>query len=138
MKFPSDSQISIAAVCLYDAIHTAEHANYAFHEILADRKWYLEKRDPPLEGTANSFAVFYADDAALRLYSAGERMANAIVFMLELNEKDLEPYRQSNRVSLQVIVGHYLIRERSDDPITRAVLKLVKSKEFILLNSDYN
>lgn len=131
IKFPASSSIPIASVCLYDATRTAQAASYAFHEILAHRKWYMEKRDSPLEGTATAFSVFYADDTALRLYSAGEHLANAIVFMLELSKADLGPYRKSKRVSLQVVLGHYLIHERPDDSITKAILKLVKSKDWL-------
>ena len=112
-------------------MHTVEQARYAFHEILAHRKWYLEKREVPDERAAISFSQFYADDIALRLYAVGEHLANAIVCMMEIKEQDLEPYRKKNRISLQVVVGHYLIHEHRHHPVTIAVLKLVKSRDWL-------
>lgn len=130
IKFPPESSIPVAAPCLHDALHTVEEANYAYHEILAHRKWYLEKRGEPNVKAAIFFSKFYADDVALRLYSAGEHLANAIIFMLELTKGDLERYKKKNRVSLQIVVGKYLINERPKDPITQAVLRLMKSGDW--------
>jgi hypothetical protein len=129
MKFSHESSIPVASACLYDAIHSVGAAKYAFHEILAHQKWYLEKRASPLEDAATYYSVFYADDVALRLYAAGEHLANAITFMLELSKTDLDPHRK-NRVSLQIVVGNYLRKERPDHPITKAVLKLMNSEEW--------
>lgn len=129
--FPAESYIPIAAACLHDAFRAVEEANYAFHEILAHRKWYLEKRETPDEAAAIFFSKFYADDVALRLYSAGEHLANAIIFMLEIPKEDLERYRKKNRISIQVVVGHYLINELPKEPITHVILKLVKSREWL-------
>ncbi len=108
VKFPPESSIPIAAACLHDALRSVEEATYAFHEILAHRKWYLEKRETPNEPTAIFFSKFYADDVALRLYSAGEHLANALL-----------------------VVGHYLINEYPNHPVTKAILKLVKSKGWL-------
>lgn len=105
IKFPPDSSIHVAAPCLHDALRAVEEASHAFHEILAHRKCYLEKRGEPNPQAAIFFSKFYADDVALRLYSAGEHLANAIIFMLELTKSDLERYKKKNRVSLQIVVG---------------------------------
>jgi hypothetical protein len=119
------------AACLHDALRSIEEATYAFHEILAQRKWYLEKRETPNETSAIFFSKFYADDVALRLYSAGEHLANAIVLMLEISQHDLRRSRKKNRIGLQVILGHYLINEQPNNPVTKAILKLVKAKEWL-------
>jgi hypothetical protein len=129
IKFHHESDIPIAAVCLQDATESVAEARYALHEILAHRLWYLEKRKQPIEESAIFFSRYYADDIALRLYAAGEHLAKAIVCMLELKKAALEPYRK-NKVSLQGIVGRYLIKEMPDHPVTIAVTKLVKSKEW--------
>jgi hypothetical protein len=131
LKFPPESSIPIAAACFHDALRSVEEATYAFHEILAHRKWYLEKREVPNEPTAIFFSKFYADDVALRLYSAGEHLANALLLMLEVSKHDLERYQKKNRISLQVVVGHYLINEHPNSPVTKAILKLVKSKGWL-------
>lgn len=44
---------------------------------------------------------------------------------------DKEPYQKKNRISLQVVVGHYLIKEYPTHPVTKAVLRLVNSAEWI-------
>lgn len=97
VHFPPESSVPVAAVCLHDAKSTVEEARYAFHEVLAHRKWYLEKRETPKEDAATFFGRFYLDDTALRLYSAGEHLANAIVYMLGITKQDLEPYQNKTR-----------------------------------------
>ena len=131
MGLPYESAVPIAAACLHDATHIIEEARYAFHEILAHRKWYLEEREVPDEQNAIFFSRFYADDIALRLYAAGEHLANAIIYMLEITKQDLERYQKKKRISLQVVVGHYLINERPQHPVTKSILRLVKSKEWL-------
>ncbi len=81
IKFKPDSTIPIAAVCLQDTINTLAEAHYALHEVLAHKIWYLEKVEPKNEAAAVFFSRFYTDDIALRLYSAGEHLAEAIVDM---------------------------------------------------------
>jgi len=130
VHFPPESHVPVAAVCLHDAKCTVEEARYAFHEVLAHRKWYLEKREEPNEDAAVFFGRFYTDDTALRLYSVSEHLAKAIVYMLEITKQDLEPYQKKNRISLQVVVGHYLINKHPTHPVTKAVLRLVNSAEW--------
>jgi hypothetical protein len=129
-RFTPDSTIPVASVCLHDAFYMLADASYAFHEILAHRAWYLEKRETPVERTAIHFTRFYADDVALRLYAAGEHLANAIINMLEIKKQDLIPY-EKKRTSKQVIVWKYLEREDPAHTITQAVKKLALSKELL-------
>jgi hypothetical protein len=97
------------------------------HEVFAHRVWYLEKKNPPNEAAATLFSRFYSDDTALRLYSAGEHLANGIIMMLEISEQEIEPYKQT-RVSQQSAVGHFLLKERTGHPITTAIASLVNSR----------
>jgi hypothetical protein len=129
-RFPPDSTVPVASVCLHDAFTALADARYAFHEILAHRAWYLEKRETPIEGTAIHFTRFYADDIALRLYSAGEHLANAIVDMLEIEARSLVPYKKK-RISKQIIVWEYIRREEPTHDITQAIKKLAQSKEWL-------
>lgn len=129
-RFPPDSTVPIASVCLHDTFSALADAIYAFHEILAHRAWYLEKRETPLERTAIHFTRFYADDVALRLYAAGEHLANAIMDMLEIKEPSLTPYVKK-RISKQIIVWEYLKREEPAHAITQAVRRLAQSKEWL-------
>lgn len=129
-RFPTDSNIPVASVCLHDAFHMLADACYAFHEILAHRAWYLEKRETPVQGTAVHFTRFYADDVALRLYAAGEHLANAIIDMLEIKTRSLVPYKKK-RISKQIIVWEYIKSEEPTHAITQAVKKLAQSKEWL-------
>lgn len=129
MGFPPDSDIPVASVCLQDATHTLADARYALHEIFAHRIWYLEKREVPNERAAIHFMHYYADDAALRLYAAGEHLANAIVCMLEISKNELKPYEEK-RVSKQAIAGNFLAKEKPHHPITKSVLRLRDSSEW--------
>lgn len=85
--------------------------------------------EPANEMAAVFFGRFYADDTALRLYSAGEHLAEAIIFMLEISDQQLKKYRRPQR-SQQSVVGHFLAKEEPRHPITRAALKLSQSKEW--------
>ncbi|MDQ3819990.1 MAG: hypothetical protein M3362_20265 [Acidobacteriota bacterium] len=105
-------------------------ACHAFHEILAHRAWYLEKREIPLERTAIHFTRFYADDVTLRLYAAGEHLANAIIDMMEIKARSLIPYKKK-RISRQIIVWEYIKREEPKHAITQAIKKLAQSKEWL-------
>jgi hypothetical protein len=129
MHFHPDSTIPDAAVCLQDAVNTLAEARYALHEALAHRIWYLEKAKQKNEFGAVFFGRFYMDDVALRLYSAGEHLAEAIVDMLEIREDELSPY-EAKRISRQTIVGHFLREKKPAHPITIAVLGLVGSPEW--------
>lgn len=135
LGFPPGSAVPVAAVCLQDVTSTLEEVRYALIESLAHIMWYREKCEPPNEGNAVFFGRFYADDAALRIYAAGEHLANAIISMLEI-KKDLQDFKKlkltksKNIVSKQAIVGNYLIENVPDHEITKAIRKLKDSEEW--------
>ena len=125
------SLFPVASVCFHDAHETLWGACYALTEIFAHDIWYLKKKTPPNEMAAALFGRFYADDAALRLYSAGEHLANGIIMMLEISDEELRPYRdKGKRTSQQSIVGNYLRKEKPSHPITISVIRLSDSKEW--------
>jgi hypothetical protein len=128
--FQPGSTIPIASVCLHDSKDILCDARYALHESLANRIWYSEKREPPSEISAIVFSRYYADDVAIRLYSASEHLANAIVLMLEIDEVSLKKYKKRN-ISLQSAVGRYLIKEKHGHPVTDAIIKLAESTEWL-------
>ena len=129
ISFPYKSNIPIASGCLQDAVHTLAEARYALFEALAHQVWYRQKKEPPKEMTAAFFGRYYAADAALRLYSAGEHLANGIIMMLEITDEDLNPYKKK-RISQQSIVGYFLKKQEAHHPITKAVIRLAVSKEW--------
>lgn len=94
-----------------------------------------EREKPPKEALAIFYGRFYVDDAALRLYAAGEHLAEAIICMLEINSSVLTKYRKvrigGDHGSKQSVVGKFLFAEMSGHPITEAISDLVQSKEWL-------
>lgn len=135
IAFSHQSNVPIASVCLREAADTLLDARYALREIFAHRIWYLEKTKPPDNISANSFGLYYADDAVLRLYSAGEHLASGIIMMLDITDEDLKPFKRkgkqgNEKSSKQIYVGHYLRDKMKDHPITKAIIKLADSKDW--------
>lgn len=135
MGFPPRSRIPIAAVCLQDVTSTLQEVRHALFEALAYMLWYREREDPPNDYLAIFFGRFYADDAALRLYAAGEHLAEAIVCMLEIDKESLKRYRKTGRRddqgSQQSAVGKFLKAEMTAHPITKAISVLIDSEEWL-------
>lgn len=135
MGFPPGSTVPISTVCLQDVTSALEEARYALLEALAHIVWYREKSEPPNETLAVFFGKFYADDAALRIYAAGEHLANAIINMLEIKKevsdfKRLKLAKSKNVVSKQALVGNYLVVNHPTHEITKAVVRLKESDEW--------
>ncbi|HEY0015360.1 MAG TPA: hypothetical protein VGC13_03550 [Longimicrobium sp.] len=92
--FPHESEIPIAAVSLHDCVHTLFATRFALHEYLACGIYFRYRVEPADELLATSREVYYLDDAALRLYSAAEHLADAVVKMLEISTSQLEPFKK--------------------------------------------
>jgi len=131
MKFPPNSTIPVASVCLRNAVEALADAKFALREAFAHLTWYRKHCDQSEEWVGIHFARFFTDDTALRLYSAGEHLANAIVNALEVEKRDLDKYRRKNRIGQQVVVGHYLLNSQPESQITAAVKRLVLSKDWL-------
>jgi hypothetical protein len=128
--FPPESSVPESSVCIKEALHILAEARYALHEVFAHRIWYREKKEPPSEVASTFFGRFYADDAALRLYSAGEYyLANAIIMMLGITRRELRPYNQRGKSRLHVI-RCFLNVQKADHPLAKVVAKLADSKEW--------
>jgi len=125
-KYDPHSNVPVAAVCLRDALNVLLQIRIGLNECLQHKIWYREKSEPPSEQLAVIFMRFYIDGMVSRLYAAGEHLANAIISMLEISEEQLSKYRK-NRVSQQSIIGHYLINEKRDHIITKAVHTLIST-----------
>jgi len=123
MKLPHHSTIPAAAVCFQDCEHTLSAAGYALHEAYAEKLWYEQRRVPPEPMSAIFFGKFFADDCALRLYAAGEQLADAVAAMMETDEPSLARYKK-RFTSRQARIGAYLAVERPSDPTTTALTAL--------------
>lgn len=121
-----NSSIPAAVSCFHDAVNILAQASYAMYEAIAHKSWYLEKVNPPKELEANYFAVYYADDTALRLYSAAEHLAEGIIHMLEIRREDLAKYKEK-RTSLQITLGKYLGKEMPTHPIAKELMVIAKA-----------
>lgn len=130
MCFLSDpeSRVPRAAVCLNDCYHTLAEARYALLQGFRQLEHYRGK-EPPSEPSAVFFGQFYGSDAALRLYSAGEHLANAIIEALDIPPSLLSLY-QKNRISLQGVVAEFLSKGNPSHVIATAVGKLGTSDEW--------
>ena len=124
MKFKSDSNFPIASVCFQDASRTLSESRYALLESFAHRIWFFEKSNPPDETTGVFFSRYYADDAALRLYSAAEHLAKAVVFILNISDETIKNNRAGSRFNA---VRKILVASEPSHPISQAIDKLYLS-----------
>ncbi|MFH1194992.1 MAG: hypothetical protein V1720_04735 [bacterium] len=126
MKFGHLSRIPLASVCLNDSLSALGEARYALRESFAHEVWYNEEAKNINVSTANYFIRYYSDDVALRLYSASDHLANAIIDFLPIGKKSLlRHHKKASSVSLTV--GKYLMRQRPKHPISISISKLVKN-----------
>ncbi len=143
MNYHPASPIPIASVYFRAALDLLTEARYALHEVFAHRIWYLQKKDPPNEITAAFFGRFYADDAALRLYSAGEQyLVDAIKKMLEIKRTQLAPCKKriekqhktagegQRKITRLEIIGDFLSAQETVYPFTEAITSLKDLEEW--------
>jgi hypothetical protein len=119
LAFPYESDVPIAAVCLNDCVDTLGAACYALGRY---REVSAEHRARGAEMAAVFFEVYYLDDVVLRLYSAAEHLANALIMMLGVTDADLAPYQGT--ASQWEKVRTYLNSARPDQTLTNACNKL--------------
>lgn len=124
--YPHESSIPVASVCFGDACQTLSGVRYALHEFHAHGRWYRGLM-PPNELGALYFERYYLEDAAFRLYNAGEDLADALRLMLGITKEDLRQFARG-RSSLQAQIGTFLLATRPVDEVTRAVGELLDSK----------
>jgi hypothetical protein len=122
-----DSNFPIAAACFQDVRTTLSGARYALLESLAHITWYREKANPPNELAAVFFSRFYADDAALRLYSAAEHLAKAIVYILDIGDGKIKDNKSIGRFNK---VQDILRKDRPKHPISKAIDALYNSPKW--------
>lgn len=131
LAFPLGCDIPVTAICLQDATDVLAHSRIALHEFYAHGIYYRRYKQPADEKAAVLMERFFLDDLALRLYAAAEHLASAIIFMLELNDYDLAPYKVE-RQSKQSIVGHYLAEKLPELEISRAIENLAQCRDWRL------
>ncbi|MEA2416176.1 MAG: hypothetical protein QOI58_2833 [Thermoanaerobaculia bacterium] len=138
MNFTPGVQAPIAAVCFHDCTDFLAQIRYALFEHFAHGAYYRDFVQPANPVAATFFERYYLDDAAFRLYAAAEDLANALIFMLDLKDAQIAPYRKNNRVSVQATVAAFLKKERADWPLTQTVLRMGSSREWTFAMSYRN
>lgn len=123
-----ESTFPLVSVCLSDTLQTLFGVRYALYEYHAHGRWY-RGQDPPNESAAVYFERYYLDDAAFRLYNAGEDLASAIQNMFGVSTEGLSGFR-AKATSLQATVGKYLKKMHRGEAITGAVESLRKEKDW--------
>lgn len=129
-RFEPHDRTPVAIVCFHDCTESLAAVRIALFEYFAHGEYYRRRAKHPSETTAVYFERFFLEDAAVRLYSAGEHLANAIVLMRGISDSDLEPHRKSGRTSQQAIVAAFLRAQDPDSPLTHLVRTLGASRDW--------
>lgn len=129
--FEPGDRVPLAAPCLNDTATVLNEARFALEEAYVRLVWHRVKSpDAPNEYAAVFFGRFYACDVALRLYAAGEHLANAIIHLLELDFDKIERDAEKKRCSLQSLVAKTLQQNMSDHRVSTLVATLGQSPEW--------
>jgi hypothetical protein len=125
-----NSKLSMADVCLLDTANMLWAVVYALRQSLIHLCWYREEcPDSPREDMARSFAEYYVDDAAIRLYTAAEHLANFIKYFLAIDGEDLESRCEKN-TSTASKIGKFLKKKKPDLDITQLIEDLVNDDDW--------
>lgn len=128
------SKLPIARACLEDALSFACQAEYALEQAYAHKIWFQKEcPNAPQNSDAHHYGRFYADDAALRLFSAAEHLANFIIELLSISKDDLKR-KGDDTGALAGVVAKYLFKKMPDNPITK-IIGCLDSAEWKLLRS---
>jgi len=131
VKFGSDSSIPVASICLRDAVDVLCDVKFALFEAFAHKVWFENYEAESKRWVGIHFARFFADDAALRLYSAGVHLAAGLTKMFELSKNDFAKRGTRKRINHRLVaVADYLEREMPNTKITKSMQDLIASKEW--------
>lgn len=131
VKFSPDSSIPVASTCLRDAVDVLCDVRFALFEAFAHKVWFENYEAESKRWVGIHFARFFADDVALRLYSAGLHLAAGLTNMLEISKKDLAKRGKRKRMNHRLVaVADYLQTELSDTKISKSMQDLIASKEW--------
>jgi hypothetical protein len=132
--FSSESKIPIAGVNFFETVHLLTLSRFAMYEALAHKEWYsINHKEDQNEG--KTYTRFYVDDVALRLYAAGEQLANGIINMLNVSDATFGKYKakirkKSGITSQASVVGHFVKEHYPTHPATKSLSKLIANKHW--------
>ena len=131
IKFSPNSSIPVASICFRDAVDLLCDVKFALFEAFAHKVWFENYEAESNRWVGIHFARFFADDSALRLYSAGEHLAAGLINMLEISKKQLAKCGKQKRINLKLArVAQHLWAERPDDEISKSLQRLITSKDW--------
>lgn len=121
-----ESEIPIAGVSFIDCYRVLEATRYAMHQYMEQGRLHREVHDPPNEPAAVFLEKFYLDDAALRLYSAAEHLADGIRKMLAIPKSAFGRGGGSEWRRLR----KYLKQHLPDEPVAHDLSSLSATEEW--------
>lgn len=108
-------------------------SRFSLNEYYRNKIWYFEKRNPPNIKAGLVLCQYYLDNIALRLYAAGEFLANGIVSMLDIKKDELKEFKKGNNGkkywSRQRKIGQYLREKKPNHEITQYLKILMDGDE---------
>lgn len=132
IKSGPNRNLDLALICLLDASDVACDVVYALGMSLSYLAWYREEApNAPLEMDAAIRGRYYIDDAAIRLYTASEHVANFIINFVEISSSELDSFRKKNRISDSVTVGKYMVEKYPDHRITHSINQLMINNDWV-------
>ncbi len=124
-------RLSRAVVCLQDAAGMGQEVVYALSEALAHIAWYRDEHPAaPKQLEAVFFGKYYADDATLRLYAAGEDVAEFVIDFIGMDRRDLTNSKTKKKESKASKLGAYLLRKKPKERITKLLQKLINNGDW--------
>lgn len=131
VKFSPDSSIPIASICLRDSVEVLCDVKFALFEAFAHKVWFENYEPESKRWVGIHFARFFADDAALRLYSAGVHLAEGLKIIFEISKKELSKSANRSRTNHRLVaIADYLKIQRPNIKITKLIQDLIASKEW--------
>ena len=123
------STLSVAFICLLDAVNVALGVDYALFQAYIHLEFFRnDSPNVPQEDQAIYYSRFYIDDAALRMYAAGEHIANSIINLVGISKKDIE---SKGKVSLAGAVGNFLLKKQPNLQVTQIVKNLAECQAWV-------
>ena len=96
-NFPYDSDFPVVAVCLRDAQTAFGQAVHALHQFCIEGAKHRSENAEAGPVMAACVERFYVEDAAMRIYSAAEHLANAVAMLRGLDDEALKASRVASQ-----------------------------------------
>jgi hypothetical protein len=131
VRFSSDSSIPVASVCLRDTVDVLCDVKFALFEAFAHKVWFENYEVQSKRWAGAHLARFFADDAALRLYSAGLHLDAGLNNIFEISSKHVSKRGKRKRTNHRLVaMSDYLDKEKPNTKITESIKDLIASTDW--------